>query len=69
MDSSEKKEYDDAELQKAMNKWLDDHEEEVEETGKDRETVKGNMSEAYQEYHDRLKNGFILIFTEFNMVQ
>lgn len=69
MSDSENYEYSDAELQEAMNKWLDDHEEEVQESDFDPSEIKSSMSEAYQEYHDRLKNGFILIFREFNLVK
>ncbi|MFT4551885.1 MAG: hypothetical protein ACI9S8_000506 [Chlamydiales bacterium] len=69
MSDSETYEYSDAELQNAMNKWLDDHEEEVEESNLDPLEIKSSTSEAYQEYHDRLKNGFILIFREFNLVK
>ena len=69
MSDSEAYDYCDAELQNAMNKWLGEHEEEVEEGSFDPSEVKSSMSEGYQEYHDRLKNGFILIFREFNLVK
>ena len=69
MNTPEDHEYDDAELQAAMDKWLDEHEEEVEKEESSPEEIKASMSEAYHKYHDRLKNGFILIFREFNLVK
>ena len=57
--------YDDAELQRSLNKWYQEHEDEVRAEDKFPEEFKLTMSEGYKDYHERLKNGFVLIFTQF----
>lgn len=64
---SENEIYDDAELQESLDRWVEEHADEVRASASSSEEIKITMSEGYQEYHDRLKNGFILIFTEFNL--
>lgn len=63
-----KEKYDDAELQRSFDYWAEENKEEIVKEKLDMQEIKGSFSDGYQDYHDRLKNGFLLIFREFNLV-
>ena len=59
---------DDPKFQNLFDKWLNEHVDDAKKKGMNPDDFSQENLEAVNRYHERLKNGFTLLFVEFNLI-